>query len=118
MKSQRSPNVLYMDRAIEHGNGELKALPNVEGVRSTDNIGRIYTVHPNNSECFFLRILSYSIQGLQVSIQVFSLKTVDGQLCQTFRDACSKHGLLKDAEHWYQTLEDAKQNGASKMPVK
>lgn len=27
------------------------------GVRSTDTLGRIYTVHPNNAECFYLRLL-------------------------------------------------------------
>eukprot|EP00919_Chromeraceae_sp_WS-2016_P076780 GHVR01181567.1.p1 GENE.GHVR01181567.1~~GHVR01181567.1.p1 ORF type:complete len:157 (-),score=4.38 GHVR01181567.1:130-600(-) len=36
-------------------------VPNVLGVRSTDTIGRIYTVHPNNSECFFLRLLLHTV---------------------------------------------------------
>lgn len=38
----------------------------VEGypnVFSTDAIGRIYTVHPSNDECFYLRLLLVNVRG-------------------------------------------------------
>ena len=31
-------------------------------VRSTDALGRIYTVHPNNDECFYLRLLQVNVR--------------------------------------------------------
>lgn len=32
-------------------------------VYQKDSIGRVYTVHPNNSECFYLRMLLHTIKG-------------------------------------------------------
>lgn len=35
------------------------------------------------------------------------LKTFEGQLFATFREAAGKHGLTKDDKHWMKTLEEA-----------
>ena len=35
------------------------------------------------------------------------LKTVNGKICETFREACDLHGLLRDDIHWERTLEEA-----------
>ena len=32
---------------------------------------------------------------------------MDGQQCETLREACSKRGLLADDAHWDKTLEEA-----------
>lgn len=53
-------------------------------VYSTDALGRIYTVHPNNGECFYLRLLLVNVRG-PTSFE--SLRTVDGELCATYREA-------------------------------
>jgi hypothetical protein len=36
-----------------------------------------------------------------------NLRTVDGQQCEMFREACSKRGLLEDDVHWDKALEEA-----------
>jgi hypothetical protein len=36
-----------------------------------------------------------------------SLKTVEGEECQTFRDACQKLGLLENDQHWDVTMSEA-----------
>ncbi|XP_055948220.1 uncharacterized protein LOC129981411 [Argiope bruennichi] len=38
-------------------------VPGHPEVRSTDALGRIYTVHPKNDECFYLRLLLVNVRG-------------------------------------------------------
>ncbi|GBM62165.1 hypothetical protein AVEN_199323-1 [Araneus ventricosus] len=73
-------------------------------VVASEALGRVYTVHPNNSECFFLRMLLHTIKGPN---SYAMLKTVDGRVCNTFREACQKLGLLEDDEHWTKTMSEA-----------
>ena len=80
------------------------AVPGYDGVRTTDALGRVYTVHPNNFECFFLRLLLHTVVG-PTSFEV--LKTVNGQICSTFREACQLRGLLEDDIQWDATLAEA-----------
>lgn len=79
----------------------------VEGhpnVFSTGALGRVYTVHPNNAECFHLRLLLINVLG-PTSFQ--NLRTIDGRLCETYREACQRLNLLEDDLHWDVTLADA-----------
>ncbi|KIH61446.1 hypothetical protein ANCDUO_08282 [Ancylostoma duodenale] len=32
-------------------------------VRASDALGRVYTVHPNNDECYYLRLLLHTVRG-------------------------------------------------------
>jgi len=73
-------------------------------------IGRMYAVHPNNGECFYLRILLSKIRG-PVSLQ--HLKTVGGTVCETFREACLRRGYLDDDRQWQNALEEAKETRSS-----
>ncbi|XP_055845040.1 uncharacterized protein LOC129911312 [Episyrphus balteatus] len=70
----------------------------------TDAIGRIYTVHPNTEECYFLRLLLINVRG---PTSFADLRTVDGYLCPTYREACRRLNLLEDDQHWNNTLQDA-----------
>ncbi|XP_043259365.1 uncharacterized protein LOC122403185 [Colletes gigas] len=80
-------------------------VPDNPDVFSTDAIGRIYTVHPSrNAECFYLRLLLVNVRG-PTSFE--SLRTVDGVLCPTYRDACQRLQLLENDTHWDMTLADA-----------
>lgn len=54
-----------------------QAVPNHPGVLSSEALGRIYTVHPRNDECFYLRLLLVNVRG-RTSFE--SLRTVDGIL--------------------------------------
>ncbi|GFT09255.1 ATP-dependent DNA helicase [Trichonephila clavipes] len=69
-----------------------------------DALGRLYTVHPNNTECFYLRLLLINIRG-PISFQ--DLRTVNGQLCATYRQACQELNLLENDAHWDTALADA-----------
>ena len=74
------------------------------GVFAADALGRVYTVHPNNAECYYLRMLLHAVRG-PTSFQ--DLRTIEGELCATFREACQKLGLLEDDQHWDRTLSEA-----------
>jgi len=74
--------------------------PCYPGVRKSSALGRVYTVHPNNSECYFLRMLLHKIKG-PTSFE--SLK--QGHL--TYQAACRALGLLEDDNHWTETLKEA-----------
>ncbi|GFR15496.1 ATP-dependent DNA helicase [Trichonephila clavata] len=71
---------------------------------STDALGRLYTVNPNNGECFYLRLLLINVRG-PTSFQ--ELKTVNGHMCATFREACQKLNILENDAHWDISLTDA-----------
>lgn len=79
-------------------------VPDHPGIVSDDALGRVYTVHPNNSECFYLRLLLHTVRG-PTSYQ--SIRTVDGHICATFHEACQKRGILENDGHWNDTLNEA-----------
>lgn len=79
----------------------------VEGqinIFSTDALGRLYTVHPNNAECYYLRLLLVNVHG-PTSFQ--NLRTVNNNTCTTYREACQLLNLLENDEHWDSTIADA-----------
>ncbi|QQP54414.1 ATP-dependent DNA helicase [Caligus rogercresseyi] len=55
-------------------------------------------------ECFCLSLLLHVVEG-PTSFQ--DLRTVEGEVCASFKEACSKRGLLENDQHWDLTLEDA-----------
>ena len=79
-------------------------VPGYPGIYKSDALGRVYTVHPNNFECFCVRLLMHVKRG---PVSFIDLRTVDGQICSTFREACNLLGLLEDDAHWNATLEEA-----------
>lgn len=73
-------------------------VPDSAGVRATAALGRVNTVHPNNAECYYyLRMLLHTIEG---PTSFDSLKKIDGEVCQTYREAFLKLGLLENDQHW------------------
>jgi len=80
--------------------------PLVEGqnnIHSSEALGRVYNVHPNNAECYYLRLLLHTIRG-PTSFE--ALRTIDGVVCETYREACYKLGLLENDQHWDHTLSE------------
>lgn len=73
-------------------------------VFASDALGRIYTVHPNNDECYYLRLLLVNVRGLTSFEQ---LRTVNGYLCATYREACQLLQLLENDSNWDDTLKDS-----------
>ncbi|GFQ69409.1 ATP-dependent DNA helicase [Trichonephila clavata] len=83
----------------------------------TDNaLGRVYTVHPNDSSTgsFHRLLLLHHVRG---PISFEDLKTVivrdeDGDIleikpCSTYTEACQVLGLLEDDSDWYEAMEEA-----------
>ncbi|UYV71003.1 hypothetical protein LAZ67_8001384 [Cordylochernes scorpioides] len=80
------------------------SVPEHEGIFASEALGQVYTVHPNNAECFFLRMLLHTVRG---PTSFSSLKCVNGEECRTFREACQNLGLLEDDQHWDNVLSEA-----------
>lgn len=67
-------------------------------------IGRMYFASPNSGERFYLRLLLTITKG-PTSFE--DLRTVNGQIHQTFKDACVSKGMLEDDDEWVTCLEEA-----------
>ena len=67
-------------------------------------IGRLYQVQPSDPQRFALRLLLLHRRGV-TSFE--DLRTVDGLLCDTFRDAARAMGLLEDDTEHQRCLQEA-----------
>ena len=67
------------------------------GGNSLGTIGRVYFVSPRAAEQYFLRVLLHHVPGAR---SWDDLKTVDGVLLPTFKEACVQRGLLQDDKEW------------------
>ena len=74
------------------------------GVKQAQALGRVYTISPRQGECFYLRLLLHNVKGPQ---SFADLRTVDGDLCSSFREACLKLGLLEDDNQYHLAMEEA-----------
>jgi hypothetical protein len=74
------------------------------GIFKETTIGRLYTVHPIQNECFFLRMLLVNVPG-PTSFQ--ELKIINGVAHPTFRSACQALNLLENDQHWDECINDA-----------
>ena len=81
-----------------------QAHPDVPGVFMSDTLSRVYTTTPRAGEVFFLRLLLHNVRGPRSYEQ---LRTVDGRVCATMREACSELGLLEDGAHWVRAMQEA-----------
>jgi len=68
-------------------------------------IGRMYYAHPSSGERFYLRLLLTVVTG---ATSFEDLRTFQGVLYPTFREACIAYGLTEDDNEWRQCLEEAK----------
>ncbi|GBO46992.1 hypothetical protein AVEN_154628-1 [Araneus ventricosus] len=79
----------------------------VEGhddIRSVDALGRVYTVHSRNTDCYYLRLLLHKIKG---PTSFKDLRTVNGIEYETYREACLALGLLENDNQWNEALKEA-----------
>lgn len=81
-----------------------------DGVFKSNTIGRVYTVHPKNAECFYLRLLLHTIRGPTC---FEDLRTVNGYICDTYREACQRLGLLENDNHWDLAINEAVQTATA-----
>ncbi len=76
---------------------------NFEGSGETI-IGRMYTVSPREGERYFLRLLLLHVTGAKSFVD---MRTVDGEVCSSFRQACSRRRLLADDAEWRRVLRES-----------
>ncbi|KAI2514302.1 helicase [Fragilaria crotonensis] len=69
-------------------------------------VSRLYSASPSSGERYFLRRMLTVVKGA-TSFQ--ALRTVDGELCPTFQDACRTLGLLDDDTEWHRAMQEATQ---------
>ncbi|XP_074108457.1 uncharacterized protein LOC141533462 [Cotesia typhae] len=77
------------------------------GLFKSNSLGRVYTVNPRQTECFYLRLLLVNVTR-PLSFQ--DIRKVDGQSYPTYKDACLALGLLEDDNHWDIMLAEAALN--------
>ena len=80
------------------------AVAGFPGIKEAHVIGRVYTINPRQGECFYLRLLLHHIRGPQSFTE---LKTVEGVLCISFREACLRLGLLEDDNQYHLAMQEA-----------
>ena len=67
-------------------------------------ISRMYSVSASNAEKFHLRLLLLHVPG---ATSFNDLRTVDGELCPTYREACIRRHLLADDNEYNQAMVEA-----------
>ncbi|XP_076885915.1 uncharacterized protein LOC143535580 [Bidens hawaiensis] len=68
------------------------------------SIGRVHHVPPSFNEAYYLRILLNKVKG---PMCFEDIRTVDGEVCDTYRDACYKRVLLDDDNEYIEAIEEA-----------
>lgn len=74
------------------------------GLFKSNTLGRVYTVNPRQTECFYLRLLLVNVTS-PLSFQ--DIRKVNGQQYPTYKDTCLALGLLEDDNHWDDMLTEA-----------
>ncbi|XP_022032343.1 uncharacterized protein LOC110933428 [Helianthus annuus] len=72
------------------------------------SVGRIYSVSPSLGEAYFLRILLTKVRGPRSFEEI---RTYDGVVYPTFRDACYARGLLDDDNEYIECIKEASFTG-------
>ena len=79
------------------------AVEDQEGVVKCSAIGRIHTINPKLTECYFVRLLLTDVVG---PTSFINLRTVAGTE-MSYREACIARGLLRDDNHLHDAIEEA-----------
>jgi len=74
------------------------------------SIGRLHSISPKVGEGYYLRILINQVRGPRSFEEI---RTVNGQLFPTFRDACYALGLLDDDKEWIEAIKEASSTSTS-----
>lgn len=77
-------------------------------------MARVFTVHPNNTQAFHLRLLLHHVRG-PTSFDMLRRVThrddagyiIGEKQCSTFQEACYELGLLENDSHWNQAMQEA-----------
>jgi hypothetical protein len=67
-------------------------------------IGRLYYVNPIEEEGLYLRMVLMIVKG---ATSYEDIRTYNGTIYQTFKEACTARGLLTDDNEWYNAFNEA-----------
>jgi ATP-dependent DNA helicase PIF1 len=67
-------------------------------------VGRVISAHPAEGECYFLRVLLNNVAG---ATSYEDLRTVDGVLLPSFREAAERRGLIEEDNTLDECLNEA-----------
>lgn len=73
-------------------------------------IRRLLYTHHSSGELWYWRLLLTKVKG---PTSFNALKTIDGILYKTFREACTKFGLLYDDDEWHEVMSECSKAGLS-----
>ncbi|XP_074375138.1 uncharacterized protein LOC141716868 [Apium graveolens] len=69
-----------------------------------DVVGRMIAAHPSSGECFYMRLLLNIVAGAK---SFEDIRTVNGIIYDTYKEACFQRGLLESDNEWNIALEEA-----------
>ena len=78
----------------------------VKQKNKSDTIGCVHSVNPVAVDIFYLRLLLHNDHCLGKTY-FQDLQTVNEEICDTFKEACTRLGLLQDDDEWHQVLTEA-----------
>ncbi|XP_023245112.1 uncharacterized protein LOC106638811 [Copidosoma floridanum] len=77
---------------------------NVEDVVVMNNLSRMYSVSPTQTELFYLRLILIHVKGAK---SYNELRTLNNVLQPTFAATCLALGLIENDEEWIKAMEEA-----------
>jgi PIF1-like helicase/Helitron helicase-like domain at N-terminus len=72
--------------------------------KSGVSVGRVYFAVPSEGERYYLRMLLYTVKGPK---SFDDLRTYDGRIYSTYKEACMARGLLESDDEWDICLTEA-----------
>ncbi|CAN1777372.1 ATP-dependent DNA helicase PIF1 [Linum perenne] len=76
------------------------------------SIARLYYCHPSSNERFYLRMLLHVVKGCT---SFDDIKTVNGVVYESFKDACRAYGFLSDDGEWNQCLQEVANTASARQ---
>ena len=107
---EEAQQYLYVE-FVRHYVWEPKKKEWKKRTQKTNKIGRIYHVPPACGAIYFLRIMLNHIRGAKCYAD---LRTVNGVLYDTYREACYALGLLDDDKEYIDGIEEAYKWGSGR----
>ena len=83
-----------------------KAKKCIKRNNKSNTIGQVHSINPVAGDVFYLRLLLHH-DHCKGKKSFEDLQTVNGEVCVTFKEACTRLGMLQDDDEWHQVLTEA-----------
>ena len=97
----RCPQVPILGTTSLGAEGNKESVAGFPGIKEAHVLGRVLHHQPTSGR---MQLLLHHIRGPQSFTQ---LKTVEGDLCSSFREACFRLGLLEDDNQYHLAMQEA-----------